>query len=234
MINALGRELPEHVDGYSQVIPFAGAFAALPTMRRYAPPIKTVRPGERKLVGDIGEALEKVGIRDGMTLSFHHHLRNGDGVVNAVIHAASELGVRDLKVALSSVFPVHAPMVDHLESGVVTALDTDYLSGPVTEAVSGGALARPIVLRTHGGRARAIECGQLKIDVAFIAAPMADDYGNVNGVGARPLAARSDTPSRTRSTPTAWWLSRIPWLSTLSLRFPYPKPGWTTSSRRNR
>jgi citrate lyase subunit alpha / citrate CoA-transferase len=182
MINAIGRELPEHVDGYGQVIPFAGTFAARPTMRRYAPPMKTVRPGERKLVGDTGEALEKVGIRDGMTLSFHHHLRNGDGVANAVIHAASELGVRDLKVALSSVFPVHAPMVDHLESGVVTALDTDYLSGPVAEAVSGGALARPIVLRTHGGRARAIECGQLKIDVAFIAAPMADDYGNVNEV----------------------------------------------------
>jgi citrate lyase subunit alpha/citrate CoA-transferase len=181
MINAIGRELPEHVDGYGQVIPFAGAFATRPTMRRYAPPMKTMRPGERKLLGDIGEALEKVGIRDGMTLSFHHHLRNGDGVVNAVIHAASELGVRDLKVALSSVFPVHAPMVDHFESGVVTALDTDNLSGPVAEAVSGGALVRPIVLRTHG--ARAIECGQLKIDVAFIAAPMADDYGNVNGVG---------------------------------------------------
>ena len=37
-------------------------------------------------------------------------------------------------------------------------------------------------MRTHGGRARAIECGQLKIDVAFIAAPAADCYGNLNGV----------------------------------------------------
>jgi citrate lyase subunit alpha / citrate CoA-transferase len=42
MINAIGHELPEHVDGYGRVIPFAGAFAALPTMRRYAPPMKTV------------------------------------------------------------------------------------------------------------------------------------------------------------------------------------------------
>src|SRR3712207_9349829 len=98
-----------------------------------------------------------------MTLSFHHHLRNGDGVANAVIHAASELGVRELKVALSSVFPVHAPMVDYLESGVETALDTDYLSGPVAEAVSGGALARPFVLRTHAGRAHPIQCGQPQI-----------------------------------------------------------------------
>ena len=155
MINAIGRELPEHVDGYGQVIPFAGTFAARPTMRRYAPLMKTVRPGERKLVGDTGEALEKVGIRDGMTLSFHHHLRNGDGVVNAVIHAASELGVRDLKATLRSVFPVHTPMVDHLESGVVTALDTDYLSGPVAEAVSGvRSPGRLSCVPTAGGPAR--------------------------------------------------------------------------------
>jgi citrate lyase subunit alpha / citrate CoA-transferase len=132
MLNAIGRELPEHADGYGRVIPFAGAFAARPTTGRHAPPAKTVFSGESKLVGGIGEALEKVGMRDGMTtLSFHHHLRNGDGVVNAVLDTATELGVKGLKVALSSVFPVHAPMVGHFESGLVTALDTDYLSGPV-------------------------------------------------------------------------------------------------------
>jgi citrate lyase subunit alpha/citrate CoA-transferase len=40
MINALGRELPEHVDGYGRVIPFAGAFAARPTKNRHAPPVR--------------------------------------------------------------------------------------------------------------------------------------------------------------------------------------------------
>jgi citrate lyase subunit alpha / citrate CoA-transferase len=99
MLNAIGRELPEHADGYGRVIPFARAFAARPTTSRHAPPVKTVLPGESKLVGGIGEALEKVGMRDGMTLSFHHHLRNGDGVVNAVLDTATELGVKGLKVA---------------------------------------------------------------------------------------------------------------------------------------
>jgi len=37
-------------------------------------------------------------------------------------------------------------------------------------------------MQTHGGRARAIESGDLHIDVAFIAAPTADTYGNINGV----------------------------------------------------
>ena len=153
MMNAIGRKLPEHVDGYGPARPFAGAFATRPNMRRCAPLVKMVRPGESKYVGAIGDVFERIPIRDGMTLSFHHHLRNGDGVVNAVLHTAAEFGVKDLKVALSSVFLVHAPMVEHFESGVVTALDTDYLSGPVAEAVSRGALARPIVLRTHGGPA---------------------------------------------------------------------------------
>jgi citrate lyase subunit alpha / citrate CoA-transferase len=103
--------------------------------------VKSVLPGESKLENDMRDVFERLAIRDGMTLSFHHHLRNGDAVVNVVLHTASELGVKDLKVALSSVFPVHAPMVDHFESGVVTALDTNYLSGPVAEAVSRGALA---------------------------------------------------------------------------------------------
>ena len=182
MMNAIGRELPEYINGYGRVVPFAGAFATRPGTRRYAPPMKTARPGESKVLGDVKDVFEMIPIRDGMTLSFHHHLRNGDGVVNMVLATAADLGVKNLKVALSSIFPVHAPMVDHFKSGVVTALDTDYLSGPVAEAVSRGVLARPVILRTHGGRARAIECGQLKIDVAFIAAPMADDYGNINGV----------------------------------------------------
>ncbi len=135
-----------------------------------------VRPGESKLVDNLAEVFERIPIEDGMTLSFHHHLRNGDGVVNMVLDTAAELGVKGLKVARSSVFPVHEPMVGHFESGVVAALDTDYLSGPAAEAVSRGVLERPVVLRTHGGRARAIECGQLKIDVAFVAAPATDDY----------------------------------------------------------
>jgi citrate lyase subunit alpha/citrate CoA-transferase len=141
-----------------------------------------VRPGESKEIKSLEEVFKRIPIRDHMTLSFHHHFRDGDKVVNLVLAVAAKLGIRGLKVALSAVFPVHGPLIDHVKSGVVGALDTNYVSGPVARAVSTGLFARPIILRTHGGRARAIECGQLKIDAAFIAAPAADDYGNINGV----------------------------------------------------
>lgn len=72
--------------------------------------------------------------------------------------------------------------MEHIRNGVVTGIDTSFITGPVAQAISNGVLPNPMVLRTHGGRARAIECGQLKIDVAFIAAPAADSYGNINGV----------------------------------------------------
>lgn len=182
MKNAIGREIPAKISGIEDVQPFAGAFAAIPEMRRQAPKIKTIKPTDSKLVTSLLDVFKKIPVTDGMTLSFHHHFRNGDGVVNMVLATAGQLGLKNLTVALSSVFPVHAPIIEHVKNGVVTGLDTNYMSGPVAQAVSRGLFKKPVILRTHGGRGRAIECGQLKIDVAFIAAPAADAYGNLNGV----------------------------------------------------
>ena len=37
--------------------------------------------------------MEQAGLRDGMTISFHHHLRNGDYVLNMVLDEAAKMGV---------------------------------------------------------------------------------------------------------------------------------------------
>lgn len=182
MENAIGRTVPSQVEGYGQAKPFNGAFQTLPDMLRQAPAVKMRKPADSKLVDSLEEVFRRIPVKDGMTLSFHHHFRNGDGVLNMVVATAAMLSIKDLNIAISSVFPVHAPLVEHIKNGVVTGLDTNYMSGPVADAISRGVLSRPVIMRTHGGRARAIECGQLKIDVAFIAAPAADDYGNLNGV----------------------------------------------------
>ncbi|WP_056033664.1 citrate lyase subunit alpha [Loktanella sp. 3ANDIMAR09] len=142
---------------------------------------KTARHGSGKVSPDLDTTLAKLGLRDGATLSFHHHLRNGDAVMVAVIDACARAGLRDLHVAASSIFPVHAPLVAHMESGVIGGMSTNFLSGPVAQAVSRGVLKTPVILRTHGGRARAIADGTLKIDAAFIAAPAADPLGNISG-----------------------------------------------------
>ncbi|NMA69230.1 MAG: citrate lyase subunit alpha, partial [Desulfitobacterium sp.] len=184
MKNVLGREIPEYIEGYGKVKPFAGAFANYGVHAKASVTTRSVKPGEKKLLADIDEVLDKVEIRDGMTVSFHHHLRNGDYVLNQVMERIAKRGVKDIHVAATGIFPIHEPLVDYIKKGIVTKISVNYISpGPVAKAITNGLLQKPAVFMSHGGRPRAVESGDLHIDVAFIAAPTADAYGNINGVG---------------------------------------------------
>ncbi len=182
--NKAGREVPEFVEHYGEVVPFKGAFGHMPEgLSYYSPPVKFSRPRtESKVLDSLKDAFIKLGIKDGMTLSFHHGLRNGDQVLNLVIDAAAELGLKDLIIAPSGIMASHSPLVKHLESGVVAHIDTNGLIGDVAEYIANGKMKTPVVIRSHGGRARAIECGQLHIDVAFVATASADEAGNLTGM----------------------------------------------------
>lgn len=169
------------LEGYGTVRPYAGPFARAGVARTVGGLRTARRPGEAKLLASIDAALDACEVTDGATLSFHHHLRNGDAVMNLVLDAVARRGLRDIRVAATSIFAVHAPLVGHVETGVVTRIAASFVSGPVGEAISRGALPTPLVLTTHGGRARALESGELAVDVAFVAAPAADPYGNVSG-----------------------------------------------------
>ena len=134
-----------------------------------------------KLTSSIKEAVINSGLRDGMTVSFHHHLRNGDYVLNMVMEAISELGIRDLTVNASSLFDTHRPMKEHIKNGTVKSILTDYMSGELGRFISAGGMNSPVQFRTHGGRPCDIENGKTPIDVAFIAAPASDPMGNCTG-----------------------------------------------------
>lgn len=134
-----------------------------------------------KVVSSLREAVSLVGLRDGMTVSFHHHLRNGDFVLNMVMEAIAAQGVRDLTVNASSLFDVHMPLLDHIRNGVVSGVAADYIAAGLGRAFSEGVLDKPVEFRTHGGRPQDIALGRTPIDVAFIAAPTADPMGNCSG-----------------------------------------------------
>ena len=121
-----------------------------------------------------------------MTFSFHHHLRDGDHVVNLVMKAAiEELGLCDLTIAASSLGAAHDPIADYIEAGKVVGIQTSGIRGRMGEVVSAGKLKTPAIIRSHGGRPRAIEGGEVHIDIAFIAAPTSDCVGNCRGVGGK-------------------------------------------------
>ena len=175
------RALPAAIDGYGPVVPYSGQCRIPDVVAGRTAPVHAIGPRAGKRLAGIEQAFDACGVADGATLSFHHHLRNGDGVLNLVLEVAARRGLRNLTVCPSSLFPVHAPLIEHIRAGVVSRIFTAYMAGPVADAVSAGVLQRPVVMQTHGGRAAAIASGQLPIDVAFIAAPAADDYGNLSG-----------------------------------------------------
>src|SRR4051812_41270424 len=126
--------IPSYIDGYGSVRHFRGAFAAPRESLRAGARLRSARPGEGKCLTSIRDAILACDLRDGATISFHHHLRDGDDVLRAVMSEIAALGLRDIRVAASSVFPVHAPLVEHIRNGVVTRIVSSYITGPVAEA----------------------------------------------------------------------------------------------------
>jgi citrate lyase subunit alpha / citrate CoA-transferase len=179
MRNSIGREIPEEL--LKERAAFNGAFAMEAEVVRTTPTIKPVKPGETKLLTNIEEAIVKSGLKDGMTISFHHHFREGDYILNKVMEVIAKLGIKDLTLASSSLGSIHKPLIEHIKNGVVTKITTSGLRGALAEEISKGIMKEPVIIRSHGGRARAVECGDIKVDVAFLGVPASDEYGNASG-----------------------------------------------------
>lgn len=187
MINRAGREIPDELlekygkEGYQGM-----NYRDSGSYKKAAPVVRaTVDPKRSKMVSSIREALEKCGIRDGMTLSFHHHFRDGDYIVNMVMEEVAAMGIRDITICASSLGAAHDPVADMIEEGIVTGIQSSGVRGRIGEAISYGKLKTPAIIRSHGGRVRAIEEGDVHIDIAFIGAPTSDEYGNARGVGGK-------------------------------------------------
>jgi citrate lyase subunit alpha/citrate CoA-transferase len=184
VINAAGRAIPLEING-KPVIPFKGVGKHRPEGNKYAPPIPTCLdfPGDgNKVVSSLEEALRKCNLRDGMTISSHHHLREGDLLSNRIFEIASGMGVKDLIWFPSASFPCNAPVIKYLDDGTINRIEGS-LNGPLGRYVSEGRMKGTAVLRSHGGRVQAIQDGEVRIDIAILAAPSADAFGNAKGTG---------------------------------------------------
>lgn len=186
MKNAVGREIPnELLNGSYKAFEGNNAMDGV-IYKKAAPTVRAcITPQQSKIVESIREAIKLCGIKDGMTVSFHHHFRDGDYVANMVMKEIADLGIKNITIAASSLGGAHDPIGELIESGIVTGLQTSGIRGKIGEAVSHGKLKTPAVIRSHGGRVRAIESGEVHIDVAFIGAPTSDEYGNARGKGGK-------------------------------------------------
>lgn len=187
MINAVGRDIPEEVMKATGRDLFQGAFyhdnkeytKAAPTVRA------NIDPTRSKLVNSVHEALVKCGAHDGMTVSFHHHFREGDYVVNMVMEEIHNMGLKDICICASSLGKANDPIVPYIEDGTITKIMSSGVRGKIGEAISNGKLRDIAVMYSHGGRVRNIEEGRVHIDIAFIGAPTCDECGNMRPNGGK-------------------------------------------------
>ena len=92
--NAVGRMVPTQINGEEHV-PFQGVGRYRPEGRKFGPGIATCSdyPEDgNKQVENLKEALIKAGIKDGMTISTHHHFRNGEWIATMASDIASYAG----------------------------------------------------------------------------------------------------------------------------------------------
>ncbi len=181
--NAIGRLVPTEVNGEKQ-IPFQGVNKYKPEGFKHAPKIPSnvdyPLNGDKR-VANLKEALIKAGLRDGMTISTHHHFRNGDLIANQIFDIAKELGVKNLRWFPSASFPCHEHLIQYLEDGTINRIEGS-MNGALGRFCSEGKMKGTAILRSHGGRYQAVQDGEVKIDIAVIGAACADSFGNANGL----------------------------------------------------
>lgn len=159
--------------------PYAGQ--SQPQTQQFSCPKINKAYSHHKYSEDLDAVLDRLSLQDGMTISFHHHLRSGDYVLNLVMEKIGKRGIRNLTVCASSLFPCHTSLLPLIEQGIVTKIITAYVSGPVAQMISEGKVQEICILHSHGYRATMIETGEVSIDVAFIAAPIASESGDLSG-----------------------------------------------------
>ncbi len=180
--NKANRLIPSYVNGLKS-IPFKGVGKYFPKAQKAAPPIRSCQefPADgNKIVMTLEEALEKCNIENGMTISNHHHFRNGDLIMNQVFDILAKKGKKGLRWFPSASFPCHEPIINHMQNGVINHIEGS-MNGPLGKYASDGKMNGTAVLRSHGGRWQAVQDGEVHIDVAIIAAPTADSFGNCTG-----------------------------------------------------
>lgn len=182
--NTLGRMVPDHLEPFGALTPYAGPRARLDGSHIYTRPAVSYSVpamGRDKVVHSIREAIERSGLKDGMTVSFHHHLRNGDAVLPMIMKTIADMGIKNLTIAPSSLTDSHECVADFIDQGVITGIFSSGMRGRIGQAISEGRMANPVLIHSHGGRVRAIQEGRIVIDVAFLGAPACDVMGNFTG-----------------------------------------------------
>lgn len=171
ILDTLEKQCPE----LGHLKPFTTPYATTPYLS------DPVKKHTRKILNSVEEAIKKTGLKDGMTISFHHAFREGDKTINSVVATIASMGIKNLTLASSSLLSCNEELIQHIKAGVITQIYTSGMRGELANAISHGLMKNPIQVHSHGGRVNLIQQGEINIDVAFLGVSATDEFGNANG-----------------------------------------------------
>ena len=126
-------------------------------------------------------------IKDGDTISYPHYYRTGDLGLKMVVDKLRQTGKKDIKIYGNAYFDNVDPwLIDAIHDGIITGLyGNPYRK--LGECITAGDLLPAVSVGfSHGNRVRKLQTGEINIKVAFAPVPIADVYGNANGLLGKP------------------------------------------------
>ncbi|MBN2226921.1 MAG: hypothetical protein JW763_06120 [candidate division Zixibacteria bacterium] len=126
-------------------------------------------------------------IRDGDTISYPHYYRTGDKGLELIVRILRVQGKKDIKIYGNAYFDNVDPwLIDAIHDGTITGLYGNPYRKLGESIASGELLPWVSVGFSHGNRVRKMQTGEVSIRVAFGPVPIADVYGNANGIYGKP------------------------------------------------
>ena len=120
---------------------------------------------------------------DGDTISYPHYYRTGDCGLKLVVESLKKKGRKNIKIYGNAFFDNVDPwLIEAIKDGTIGGLYGNPYQKLGSSIVKGDLLPWVSVGFSHGNRVRKLETGEVTIKVAFGPVPIADKYGNANGL----------------------------------------------------
>lgn len=126
-------------------------------------------------------------IRDGDTISYPHYYRTGDQGLKLVVETLRKTGKKNIKIYGNALFDNVDPwLIEAVKDGTVGGVYGNVYRKFGQHVTAGELLPWVGVGYSHGNRVRKLQTGEVNVRVAFGPVPIADIYGNANGLMGKP------------------------------------------------
>ncbi len=169
-----------------QYQPFTKAFPDTEFDRRLVGRKHTPRiPNRQSKVVALDEVMQV--LNDGDTISYPHYYRFGDKGLQLIVDALRRTGKKDIKIYGNAFFDNVDPwLIEAIRDGVIGGIYGNVYRRMGGYLVTGELLPWVGVGFSHGNRVRKLQTGEVNVKVAFGPVPIADRWGNANGLLGKP------------------------------------------------